>query len=239
MTALPQEIDASKRFKYFHILAIFYVVTLMGSLILSARLMPVTLPFTNISLLLTGGTWIIPLSFLVQDLTTEIYGYPTSRRLIQLTLLFLSIMILFFKATTFFPIPSTKNIDISYNAIFDAIPRHFFALIIAITISNFFNDYILSKWKKQVKGKYLGWRLFGSTVIGEALLQLAGTTVAWAGHLDFTMQIIPFVLFSYFYKIVFSALLTPINIKCCKLIKKAEGIDAYDYGVNYNPFIFK
>ena len=142
------------------------------------------------------------------------------------------------KLITYLPIPAHNNIDESYNVVFNALPRHLFALLAAILIGNLVNDYIISKLKNKFRGKYLPLRFITATAIGEAVLQLVGTSVAWFGNLNFTKEILPFVVFSYLYKIAFEAVMTPVNVFVCNWLKKSEGIDVYDVDIDYNPFAF-
>jgi hypothetical protein len=100
------------------------------------------------------------------------------------------------------------------------------------------NDYIISKLKNKFGGKYLSLRFIAATAVGSAVLQLVGTSLAWVGHLDFKTGIIPFVVFSYIYKVGFEAMMTPVNMLVCNKLKKLEGIDVYDVNINYNPFLF-
>ena len=231
--------DKNQNLKYFYILSSIYVAGLIASLTVAARLFPLHVPIVNMTILLTGGTWTIPFSFFIQDITTEVYGYQKSRQLIWLSIVIVSCYIFYMKMTTFLPIPGVKNIDQSYNTVFNALPRHLFALLAAIFIGNVVNDYIISKLKCKLKGKYLPFRFIFATVVGEAILQLVGTSVAWFGTLSFKSDILPFVLFSYCYKIFFEAAMTPINVVVCKWLKKSEGIDVYDTDINYNPLSFK
>jgi uncharacterized integral membrane protein (TIGR00697 family) len=233
LNKIPKE---SQNLKYFYIFSMIYVAAMMMSLTVSARLIPFNLPYSHIQLILTAGTWTIPLTFLVQDITTEVYGYVRSRRLIQICVLLLLFYIGYTKLTTYMPIPGISNIDQSYNEIFTSLPRHLLALIVALYLSNISNDYILSKLKIYFKGKYLSFRFIASTSIGEIVLQVVGTSIAWLGHLSFSTVIIPFVLFSYFYKIIFQILLTPLSKYICNKLKSAEGIDVYDADTNFNPF---
>lgn len=232
---IPEEIQG---LKYFHILCIIYIAGMMASLTVSARLFPFHIPLTNFTILLTAGTWTIPLSFFIQDITTEVYGYEKSRHLVQISFLILLIYITFLKWTTILPIPGVKNISNAYNTVFNALPRHLFALLGAIFTGNLINNYLLSKLKKKLKGKYLPLRFIFSTAIGEAVLQAVGTTIAWIGNLNFTEQILPFILSSYLYKILFETVMTPLNIFVSNWLKKNENIDIYDNNINYNPFVF-
>ena len=227
--SLLTEITYEKQnLKYFHILSTLYVVGILTSLIVSARLFPFHIPFTAFIIFLTGGTWTIPFTFFIQDITTEVYGYAKSKQIVLLAIPIVIIYIAYLKFTTFIPIPAIPNVGKSYNEVFNALPRHLLALLAAIAIGNLVNNFLLSKLKSKFKGKYLPLRFISSTAVGEASLQVIGTTIAWFGNLHFTSEIIPFVLFSYAYKIFFEALMTPVNIYVCNRLKKAEGIDVYD-----------
>jgi queuosine precursor transporter len=229
----------NQQFKYFYILTAIYIAGMMTSLTVSARLFPFQIPFTHMTILLTGGTWTIPLSFFIQDISTEVYGYAKSAKLIKITLIILVFYIVYTKLITFLPTPGIANIDQAYNTVFNALPRHLFALLAAIAVGNLTNNYIISKLKIRFKGKHLAFRFIFATTIGEALLQIVGTSVAWLGSLHFTSDILPFVVFSYLYKIVFEAAMTPFNIMICEKLKKSEGVDIYDKNIDYNPFTVK
>jgi uncharacterized integral membrane protein (TIGR00697 family) len=218
----------NQNLKYFHIFSAIYVASVLTSLLVSARLFPFHIPFTNFTILLTGGTWTIPITFFIQDITTEVYGFVKSKQLVLMNIPIIIISIIYLKCTTFFPIPTVNNIDEAYNIVLDAIPRHLLALLAAILIGNLVNNFLLAHLKRRFKGAYLPWRFIGSTAIGEAALQLVGTSVAWVGVLSFSNQILPFIIFSYGYKVAFEAAMSPINIYLCRWLKKAERVDVYD-----------
>jgi uncharacterized integral membrane protein (TIGR00697 family) len=225
---LREIIKENQNLNYFYIVSSLYVVSILTSITVSARLFPFHIPFTEFNIFLTGGTWTIPLTFFIQDIATEVYGYMRSKQIILTTLPIIIIYIGYLKITTFFPIPSIPNIGESYNEVFNSLPRHLAALLVAITAGNLINSLLLSKLKLIFKGKYLPMRFIASTAIGEAILQIIGTTIAWFGNLNFFTEILPFVFFSYLYKIFFEALMSPLNIFICQKLKIAEGIDVYD-----------
>lgn len=225
---LKEILPSKQNLKYLYIFSSIYTISIITSLTVSARLFPLQIPFTHTIVLLTGGTWIIPITFFVQDITTEVYGYAKSNQLILLAIPLVIFYICYLKITTFFPLPCVNSIGESYNQVFNSLPRHLIALLAALTISNLTNNYLLAHLKKILKGRYLPLRFIGATAIGEAMLQFVGTTIAWFGNLQFTAEILPFILFSYFYKVAFEAIMTPINVYICAWIKKAEGIDIYD-----------
>lgn len=220
--------DEKQNLKHFHVLSVLYILGILTSLTVSARLFPFQIPLTNTTILLTGGTWTIPFTFFIQDITTEVYGFAKSKQLILLSIPVVVIFISYLKFTTLLPIPDVPNIDNAYNEVFNSLPRHLIALLAALAIGNIVNNFILAKLKSKFKGKYLPLRFITSTAAGEAALQIIGTTIAWFGSLKFTSEILPFVMFSYFYKISFEAIMTPFNIVICKWLKQNEGIDVYD-----------
>ena len=146
--------------------------------------------------------------------------------------------ILYTKCITYLPIPTIDNIDISYNIVFNAFPQHLLALLLAIFIGNLVDNYIISKLKNKLNGKYLSFCFIVATIIGEFALQVVGTSVAWMGHLTFQTEIFPFIVCSYLYKIIFEVIMTLVNIFVCTKLKIAEGIDIYDKNISYSSFLF-
>lgn len=227
--AFLNEISYEKQnLKHFYILSTLYLFGILLSITVSARLFPFHIPLINYDILLTGGTWTIPFTFFIQDITTEVYGASKSRSIVLLSIPIIILYIAYLKFTTWFPIPNIPNISKSYNDVFNALPRHLVAFLAAISLSNMVNIFILSKLKKKFKGKHLPLRFILSTAIGEATLQFIGTTIAWFGNLNFMSEILPFIFFSYFYKVSFEAILTPVNVYICKWLKNSEKIDVYD-----------
>ncbi len=214
-TLLKEIIEAEQNLKYFYVLSALYITVVLTSLTVSARLLPVHVPFTHFIILLTAGTWTIPLTFFIQDITTEIYGYDKSKQLVLLSVPVAILYVGYLKLTTIFPMPVIGNIDKSYNEVFNALPQHLLALLMAIAASNLVNNYLLFKLKNRFHGKYLPGRFIFSTAIGEAVLQVIGTTIAWSGTLHFMTELLPFIVFSYGYKVAFEAFMTPVNIYIC------------------------
>jgi len=225
---LNKILHENQNLNYFYILSTLYMFGILTSLTVSARLLPFHIPFTDYNILLSGGTWVIPFTFFIQDIATEVYGCNKSNGIVLLSIPIIVAYILYLKLTTFFPIPDVANIADSYNDVFNALPRHLLALLAALSTGILVNNFILSKLKSRFKGEYLPLRFIISTTIGEASLQMIGTTVAWFGTLKFTTEIVPFILFSFFYKVSFEAILTPVNIYLCRWLKNAEGIDIYN-----------
>ena len=208
--------------KYLHILSGFYVAVVLVSLIVSARIFPFHIPLTQHVIFLTGGTWTIPLTFFIQDITTERYGPDKSRQLVFTAVIIAILAIVYFKITTFLPATNMVKNDVYYNNIFNTLPRHLLAFLLAIAAGNLINNSFLVWLKKRWKGKYLPLRFISATAVGEATLQVIGTSIAWLGILNFSKEILPFVIFSYGYKLLFEVAMTPAAVYICKILKHLE-----------------
>jgi uncharacterized integral membrane protein (TIGR00697 family) len=227
--SLLKKINYEKQnLNYFHILSSLYISSVLLSLTVSAKLFPLHIPFTNFIILLTGGTWTIPFTFFIQDITTEVYGSSKGKQLVILMLPIAFVFIYYLKFTNTFPLLPNNTVSESYVNVIAALPRHFWALVAAISAGNLINNYLLQYLKIKWKGKYLPLRFIISTAGGEAGLQIIGTFFAWYGTLNVVSEILPFAIFSYSYKIFFEAAMTPVNIYLSSKLKNLEGIDVFD-----------
>jgi len=62
---LKEIVYENQNLKYFHILSTLYVVGILISLTVSARLFPLHIPLTGFVIFLTGGTWTIPFTIII------------------------------------------------------------------------------------------------------------------------------------------------------------------------------
>jgi uncharacterized PurR-regulated membrane protein YhhQ (DUF165 family) len=51
-------------------------------------------------------------------------------------------------------------------------------------------------------------------------------------------QILIMIASSYAFKVVYEVLATPLTYLVVRQLKRAEGIDTFDRGTNFNPFAF-
>ena len=101
--------------------------------------------------------------------------------------------------------------------------------------SQFTNSYILSRMKIFTGGRFLFARTIGSTIIGEGVDTIVFVFVAFAGVLPGDLLWAVFVS-NYIFKVAVEVLATPATYRIVNELKKREGIDTFDVGINYNPF---
>jgi uncharacterized integral membrane protein (TIGR00697 family) len=88
--------------------------------------------------------------------------------------------------------------------------------------------------KIATQGRWLWTRTIGSTVVGQGLDSLVFMTVAFMGTLP-TSVLFTAVLVQWFAKSGYEAVATPVTYAVVNFLKRKEGIDTYDYHINFNP----
>lgn len=223
-----QYIQQHPRYLWFFILS--YTMVLVLSNWFDARLVQV------LSLTTTPGTLIFPLTFLLSDLITEVYGYKHARRAIWCGLLFNAIFILYGQLVIHLPSPEfaqTKNA--AFDSLFSFNTRIIIASGISYLISEPLNSFVMAKLKIKMKGGYIGIRFVLSTVVASGIDSLFFTTIAFYGTMP-TEKLIIFILTMWLLKVSIEFLGLPISIRLCKKMKQLEKLDVYDYNTSFNIF---
>jgi queuosine precursor transporter len=209
----------------------------VGVLLISniASVKPVLLePFT-----FDGGTILFPLSYIFGDILTEVYGYRASRKVIWtgfIAAILLPLMLWLVGRLPGPPEAWTSDNQIQYHNILLSTSRIVIASLIAYFAGEFSNSYILAKMKIMTKGKWLWTRTIGSTIVGEGIDTLIFVTIAFLGVWP-ASTLIAVIVSNYIFKTGFEIFATPVTYAVVIGLKKAEGMDVYDIGTNFNPFI--
>lgn len=215
--------------KYFLYIAIAFVAVLMVSNTTGGKLIGIG-PFV-----FAGAIFIFPISYIFGDVLTEVYGYRATRKIIWsafVAIIFMSLSYLFIISL---PPSSFWNGQEAFAATLGMAPRIAFASILAFFLGEFSNSYVLSRMKVRMNGKSLWMRTIGSTIVGEGVDTVIFVTVAFYGLIPMA-ALITAIWSGYLFKVVYETLVTPITYAFVGWLKRAEGIDVYDRGINYNPF---
>ena len=84
-------------------------------------------------------------------------------------------------------------------------------------------------------GRMLWTRTIGSTVTGQLVDTIVVILIAFWG-VQSAGQMVRLIVSSYLFKVVYEVLATPLTYLVVGWLKRAEGIDAFDRGTNFNPF---
>lgn len=216
-------------FRYFDILMALFVAVLLISNIASMKILTLW-KFT-----FDGGTILFPLSYIFGDILTEVYGYKNSRKVIWTGFFCALLMSLVLWIVQILPPASDWNNQKAFESVLGFMPRIVIASLLAYLAGEFSNSFILSKLKIRTKGKLLWLRTIGSTLVGEGIDTALFCFIAFYGVLPNSL-LLSVIISNYIFKCGVEIIFTPATYKIVYFLKRKEGIDSYDVGVNYNPF---
>jgi len=177
---------------------------------------------------------IFPLSYIIGDVLTEVYGYRQARRVIWLGFFCNLIAVVAIWLGKILPPAPVFDAQNAYERILGSTPRFLLASFVAYLGGEFTNSVVLSKMKLMTKGRWLWTRTIGSTLVGQGVDTVIVLTIAFVGVLPISVLGI-MMFFHWLVKCVYEALATPLTYVAVAYLKRKEGVDAYDYGVDFNP----
>ena len=125
----------------------------------------------------------------------------------------------------------------AFATVFGLVPRFALASLVAYWAGEFTNSYVMAKLKLATQGRFLWTRAIGSTVAGQFVDTVLLVMIAFWG-VESGAKIWIMMVSSYGFKVVYEAIATPLTYWVVRNLKRAEGIDAFDRGTNFNPFAF-
>lgn len=218
----------------FTIMAAAFAVCLIVSNILAVRVWQIG----QLGLQLSGADLIFPISYILNDCLTEVYGYRKSRLVIWLAFALSAITALVAGLACLLPMPFDEGSTVlahSYNTLFAIVPRTTIASLLAFICGSTLNSLVLSKMKVATGGRRFWLRAVVSTMGGELLDSCIFIPIAYAGIIA-PKILISMILTLWIVKIVYELALLPLTSLFVHRLKAKEAIDVYDTDISYNPF---
>ena len=227
---------------FFVVLAAVFISVLITSNIIAVKLVQIGGALqlagqTIFPIAVPAALVIFPLSYIVGDVLTEVYGFRYARMVIWLGFLCNLVAVGAIWVAGFLPgDPNAFGEDAqsAYNRILGYAPRLLGASFAAYLVGEFANSFILSKMKVATRGRWLWSRTIGSTIVGQGLDSLIFIGLAFGGQVPLAI-LIRIILTQWLAKVVYEAAATPLTYKVVAFLKRKEKIDAYDHGVSFNP----
>ena len=228
---------AGRPFRYFDfVMAAFVAILLLSNVIGAGKVAVIDLPFVGIWPF-GAGILFFPLSYVIGDVLTEVYGYARARRVIWAgfgATLFMAMMAWIVVALP--PAPGWIN-QPAYEAVFGQVPRIVLASVCAFWAGEFVNSYVMARMKVWTAGRHLWTRTIGSTFVGQGVDSLIFYPLAFWGAAGWTPHLVVVVLFTQWaLKVGWEVLLTPVTYAVVGGLKRAEGVDVFDRDTDFSPF---
>ena len=221
---------APRRFRYFDIVMASFVAVLLLSNVIGAAKLSTVAGFT-----FGAGILFFPISYVIGDVLTEVYGYAKARRVIWVGFAALIFMAFMSWAVVAMPPAASWDGQSAYESVFGQVPRIVLASIIAFWAGEFVNSYVLARMKVWTRGKALWSRTIGSTVFGQAVDSAIFYPIAFLGVWE-TRDVLIVMVTNWLLKVVWEAVLTPITYLVVGKLKAAEGVEVFDTDTDFSPF---
>lgn len=208
---LKKETAYSDLFMY---MSIVFVVCLLVSNILAAKLLKIG----NYSV--TAGVLVFPISYIINDIFSEVYGYEKTKKVIIFGLIMNVFMVLVLSLAIILPAPVWFENNEAFKTILGSTPRTCLASLMAYLFGSLVNAKVLVKMKKNTKGKF-GIRAIVSTIFGEFTDSLIFVFIAFIGKIPF-IQIISMILIQVIFKTLYEVICLPVTTVCVKKVRNYE-----------------
>jgi len=234
---LDGEAVAAARFRYYpYVMAAFVAILLLSNVIGASKPSYVVLP-NGAHWAFGAGVLFFPVSYILGDVLTEVYGYANARRVIWTG--FAALLFMAFMAWVVVALPPAKDWpgQAAYEFVFGNSWRIVLASMTAFWAGEFANSFVLAKLKVMTGGRFLWMRTIGSTIVGQGLDSLIFYPLAFWGLAGWPVeQLWQVVLSQWAIKTAWEALLTPVTYAVVGFLKRREGVDVFDTQTDFSPF---
>ena len=231
---------AGAHFRYFDFVMVAFVVVLLLSNVIGAEKRSVVhLPVIG-AWPFGAGILFFPISYVIDDVLTEVYGYARARRAIWAGFAALGFMAVMEWTVVHLPVAEGWTGQPAYERVFGSGWRIILASLAAFWVGDFLNSLVLAKMKIWTQGRYLWTRTIGSTIVGEGADSLIFYPLAFYGMADWPVDALLAVMLSQFVlKVGWEVVLTPVTYAVVGFLKRREGVEVFDVGTNFTPFSAK
>lgn len=182
-----------------------------------------------------AGLIFFPLTYVFDDILTEVYGFKVSRRIIWMALLANTIIFIGTWLTIYLPPSSYWHNQEAYATVYQATLRVFIASMISYFCGEFVNSVLLAKLKILTSGEYLWLRAVASTVAGVGIDTVLFMHIAFLFTIPYG-DLWKIILTMYGLKVLYEVCAIPITYKVSNYLKQKDNIDYYDFKTKFNPF---
>ena len=185
-------------------------------------------------LTLTAGIVIFPISYVLGDVLTEVWGYAATRRVIWLGFACNALLVAAVWLGGELPAAPFWKGQPAYEEILGHAPRILLASFVAYLAGEFANAFVLARLKIATGGRWLWIRTIGSTVVGQGLDSVVFITLAFTGSVP-AVALAGIVGAQWAVKVAYEAAATPLTYAAVAWLKSREQIDTFDYHTDFNP----
>jgi queuosine precursor transporter len=179
-----------------------------------------------------AGNVVFPVSYIIGDVVTEVWGFRAARRLIWTGFLCNLLAALAIQAAIHLPAASFYGDQKAYEDILGFSMRLLVASFCAFLVGEFTNSVIMARMKVVTEGRWLWSRTISSTVVAEAIDSTIFVTIAFAGT---GTPLLNVIVTNWVLKTAYEVLATPLTYAVVNYLKRSEGVDVFDRDTRLLP----
>ena len=172
-------------------------------------------------LIFDGGMFLFPLTYVLGDILSEVYGFAAARRAVIAAFIVAIVAAATLWLVQLAPPAAAYVNQAAFEAVLGFVPRIVLASICGFLTGQLLNAYVLVRIKAVTKERYLWARLIGSTAVGELADTLVFCTIAFYGVIT-GAEFANYVIVGYLYKTGVEVVLLPITYPVIRAIKRRE-----------------
>lgn len=203
---------------YYMLASVLFVVCLLLSNVAAVKTIAVG-PLT-----LTAAVILFPITYIVNDLLAEVYGFERARFTIYLGFAMNILMVIFFAITIWMPHPEYFGLQEAYANILGNTPRILVASLAAYLIGTTLNAKVMVKMRDASKGgKGLFLRCMLSTLLGEACDSVIFVTIGFLGVMPIK-TLFGMIVTQTLFKTTYEVIAFPLTKVVVKKVQQLEGM---------------
>ena len=187
---------------------------------------------------MTAGLIVFPVSYIINDVVCEVWGYRRTRLLIWLGFAMNFMFVVFGAIADWIPGAPYWHGEEGFHQIFGLAPRIAGASFLAFLAGSFINAYVMSKMKLNSDGRNFSFRAVMSTIWGELTDSIIFFPLALGGVIPWE-EMPSLVITQVTLKTVYEIIALPVTIRVVNFTKKHDHEDVFDRDIAYNVFKVK
>jgi uncharacterized integral membrane protein (TIGR00697 family) len=187
---------------------------------------------------MTAGLIVFPVSYIINDVVCEVWGYRRTRLLIWMGFSMNFLFVVFGAIADWIPGASYWHGEEGFHQIFGLAPRIAGASFLAFLAGSFINAFVMSKMKLTSDGKNFSLRAVMSTIFGELTDSVIFFPLALGGVIPWE-EMPSLVITQVSLKTIYEIIALPMTIRVVNFTKKHDHEDVFDTDVAYNIFKVK
>ena len=187
---------------------------------------------------MTAGLIVFPVSYIINDVVCEVWGYSRTRLLIWLGFAMNFLFVIFGAIADWIPGASYWDGQEGFHQIFGLAPRIAGASFLAFVCGSFMNAYVMSRMKLSSEGRNFSRRAVLSTVFGELTDSIIFVPLALGGVIPWE-EMPSLIITQVTLKTLYEIVVLPVTIRVVNFTKKHDHEDVFDNDIAYNIFKVK